>query len=766
MTYLGCNIPHPRSAQYWSDAVQTRIAIVDDVLQQVPPSALSDTTAFDLVDGEMAAIRCALRKIGTRRNALTPTCRIPTEILGEIFLFYQQVSAGPYILECPGPGGDSSLERRHTLKNTSLRWVPAVAHVCRHWRAVALGHPRLWSCITLRLGREWASRMLALSMSSPITVTLTDPDPCEASIPLDPWAAATLPPFPSLAPRRPQLDPIDVLSQHLFHIQDLDLNACSCTILPWVRLLETAAPLLEAFCLRVDVHRPGTRHNVVVPLPPNFLATHPRLRRLNVNGAILSSWATPPGGLPLSSLTHLSILAPDPRKIVERAELVVPTHSEFLDCLSQMPALESLVLSHCLPPFATAYSTRTVPLPQLRFLNFHDRVDRCRQALDALNISPKATIKISCWSVCPPSEHDCLRILPSLSAHLCREDPNTATGPTSNSSSSNGPHALSLSSSSIDSRTEFILSAWRTFTPPTLAEDREQYFGPKIVPDVRLECEWDSIDDPEVERRALRRACAGVPLDELRALSIRAEAAVWDAHDWYDTFVGSVEITHVAGLETPGESVLDALKLPFDTDTGRGSDTSGGSGNGNGNGSGGEGGGQRDGGDPSPLPQSPPLPSSSSSPSPPPPPPLPPPQQQPQQQQQQSPLFPELVSLTLAGVNFVRANKAAWLTFSSAMTKRQASPACVTILDRIEFRGCTVAEWMVDGLNEYTAVVVWDSVSDPDNWMHVPRDVEGAPDEDDDEGEDDEDEDADADADADDADADADGEGEGEGEGG
>ncbi|KAI0278915.1 hypothetical protein BGY98DRAFT_908533, partial [Russula aff. rugulosa BPL654] len=113
-----------------------------------------------LVDAEMAAIRRALRKIGTRRNALTPTCRIPTEILGEIFLFYQHLSSGPYIPDCSGGGPP----------NTSLRWVPAVAHVCRHWRAVALDHPRLWSCITLRLGRDWASRMLALSKSSPITV--------------------------------------------------------------------------------------------------------------------------------------------------------------------------------------------------------------------------------------------------------------------------------------------------------------------------------------------------------------------------------------------------------------------------------------------------------------------------------------------------------------------------------------------------------------------------------------------------------------------
>ncbi|KAI9463936.1 hypothetical protein F5148DRAFT_1286004 [Russula earlei] len=645
-----------------------------------PPSP--DTTAFNLVDGEMAAIRRALRAIGTRRNALTPTCRIPTEILGEIFLFYQQASAGPSILEC---ANDSSA--RLTLKNTTLRWVPGVAHVCRHWRTVALEHPRLWSRVTLHLGREWASRMLALSKSSPITIALADPDPCEASMPLDPWG---LPPV--LAPRRAQLDPVDVLSQHLFHMQDLDLSACSCTILPWVRLLETAAPLLESFWLRVDPHRPGAWHDVPVPLPPNFLATHPRLRCVIVDGAFLSCWVVPAQSL--ASLTLLSICAPDPRKFMERTELVVPKHDEFFGCLVAMPALETIVLAHCLPSFAPSYSSHAVPLAHLRTLSIHDRVDRCRQVLDALDLPPMTTIKVLCWSVRPPSEHDCLRVLPSLSAHLCREDarvgrpPAGAVGPRG---SAHGPHALSLYSASIDGHTEFSLAAWRTFVPPTVAEDRDPYFGPKPAADVRLECEWDASDDPEMERRALRRACAGVPLDELRALSIRAEAAVWDAHDWYDTFVASVEITHVAALEAPGASVLDALKLPspLSVEHGRssGSNSHGGGG---GEGASGLGG---------PSEEAPPL-------------------------------FPEMVSLTVAGVNFVRAGEAAWLTMSSAMTRRQASPACVTILDRIELRGCTVSEWMVDGLNEFTAVVVWDSATDQDNWMHVPREVEGEEEED------------------------------------
>ena len=167
----------------------------------------------------------------------------------------------------------------------------------------------------------------------------------------------------------------------------------------------------------------------------------------------------------------------------------------------------------------------------------------------------------------PPSEHDCLRVLPSLSAHLCREqsnDNNSSKTGTNDHDGSGGPHALFLSSS-INGRTEFALAAWRSFVPPTTAEDREQYFGPKAVVDVRLE--WDASDDLEMERRAIRRACECVPLEKLRSLSVRTEAAVWGAQDWCDTFLGSVEITHVAALEKSGESVLDALNLPRRTRT-------------------------------------------------------------------------------------------------------------------------------------------------------------------------------------------------------
>jgi hypothetical protein len=114
------------------------------------------------------------------------------------------------------------------------------------------------------------------------------------------------------------IDPVDVLAQHLFHIQELDLGACSCSILPWVRLLKTATLLLKVLWLRVNPHHPRMRHDVVVPLPSSFLATHPCLHCLFIDGALLSSWTVAPS-VPLVSLTHLSICAPDLRRMVRMA---------------------------------------------------------------------------------------------------------------------------------------------------------------------------------------------------------------------------------------------------------------------------------------------------------------------------------------------------------------------------------------------------------------------------------------------------------------
>jgi hypothetical protein len=77
------------------------------------------------------------------------------------------------------------------------------------------------------------------------------------------------------------------------------------------------------------------------------------------------------------------------------------------------------------------------------------------------------------------------------------------------------------------------------------------------------------------------------------------------------------------------------------------------------------------------------------------------------------PLFPELASLTLVGVDFVRMGGEAWRTLSGALFRREASRACVTILDRIELRQCAVKKETVDILRKSAVVVMWDMATDP-----------------------------------------------------
>ena len=112
-----------------------------------------------------------------------------------------------------------------------------------------------------------------------------------------------------------------------------------------------------------------------------------------------------------------------------------------------------------------------------------------------------------------------------------------------------------------------------------------------------------------------------------------------------DTFLGFQEITHVLAYDILAENLLDALGLNTSSGTDDDDDVNSSSSEGNG-----------------------------------------------------VPLFQELVSLTLVGVDFMRANEIASSTLFDMMELRQTSPLRVTTLDRIELRACTVDEDDVDSL--------------------------------------------------------------------
>ncbi|KAI0297862.1 hypothetical protein B0F90DRAFT_1818956 [Multifurca ochricompacta] len=413
----------PSSAQYWSDAIQSRIEPVDDALRQVPSSALSDMTIFNLIDGEVLP-------------------SVAHYILDQIFLFYYHIFVLLY-----------------------FRIMEVVIDAC-----------------------SIACSGVLSSGGSPVVTG---------------------------APLRWSI-----------HDHDLNPGACSCSTLPWVRLLETAAPLVEILWLHVDAHCSWSLHDTPAGLLPNFLLTHLRLRRLLIEGASLSSWS---GRRPLTQLTVLNIHAPSSRKLLVNVEHQQQQFAHTTDARGTLRlfAADAGLANHLSCSLPPAF------LKGILDANCAPPAPLCRLVLNSLDIPPSAMIRVSCCPICP----------------TFRQGPGQGPGPRKRQQRNSGgcgggPHALSLSPSASSSspsdtlRSDFLLTAWRSFVPPP----SRRTGSITLVPNAQLIFASSPNGTPDTQTQ------------------IAPPSA-----DWYDVVVGFVEIAHVATLDAPVEGVLDALKIPANT---------------------------------------------------------------------------------------------------------------------------------------------------------------------------------------------------------
>ena len=108
----------------------------------------SETTSIDKLRKELEdGIRTHTEAILTmkrRLNSLVSITRLPPELLTEIFLHFADLERAsavrPYHCATPYGGG-------HQVGSV-YNWV-RIAHVCHHWREVALTAPRLWTTISV-----------------------------------------------------------------------------------------------------------------------------------------------------------------------------------------------------------------------------------------------------------------------------------------------------------------------------------------------------------------------------------------------------------------------------------------------------------------------------------------------------------------------------------------------------------------------------------------------------------------------------------------
>lgn len=97
-------------------------------------AAVSRLTSLDLA---IEAQKCVLRKLCIERNAALPISRLPNEIFSGIFLHHVRSNLRAFFLVHDAHSHEDAVP-------SPYMWL-RLAHVCSHWRSIALASPRLWT---------------------------------------------------------------------------------------------------------------------------------------------------------------------------------------------------------------------------------------------------------------------------------------------------------------------------------------------------------------------------------------------------------------------------------------------------------------------------------------------------------------------------------------------------------------------------------------------------------------------------------------------
>ncbi|KAF9232488.1 hypothetical protein BU15DRAFT_81175 [Melanogaster broomeanus] len=254
---------------------------------QVHTTSKSVAEAQARIDDEVALLKLQTCALLTQRNALSPVSRLPHEILATVFLYqaysFYQDPRYPNIWGAPP-------------------WAN-VSYVCRHWRAVALNCPSLWSFLFVFPPR-WTEELLSRSKTVPLRIHVTQGR----------WA-------------RKEMVFVEKVTTDVTRIQDLRLKL-PCNLAEEVfAKLSASAPLLHT--LRLLVTKTGAE-SVLVP-DTLFNRETPALQTLELYYCHIP-WSTP-------IFTTLTTL-----RLCNLASPSLPTMTELLAILRHMPDLAHLYL--------------------------------------------------------------------------------------------------------------------------------------------------------------------------------------------------------------------------------------------------------------------------------------------------------------------------------------------------------------------------------------------------------------------------------------
>ncbi|KAG2013057.1 hypothetical protein CC2G_009993 [Coprinopsis cinerea AmutBmut pab1-1] len=249
----------------------------------------------------MKLLQDRIRDLKTERNELAPISRCPPEVLCNIFSQLKR-----------------SVEDDYDSKRASSRmaWIVA-SRVCRHWRAVVLRSPSLWTDISTRNSPEWIKTALSRPRGAALCV----------HIDLTPYRADRFLPVVE-----------DVLDKSST-IQSLELSIGPKYTQTTFPHLTAPTPMLQSALIMMipPDQRLGIIYGKPVALPVNLFGNEaPNLRVLH-----LKNCDYPWTSSLFSNLTSLKV------DLSNCSPSDVPTHpiEELLSALIRMPTLVRLYLS-------------------------------------------------------------------------------------------------------------------------------------------------------------------------------------------------------------------------------------------------------------------------------------------------------------------------------------------------------------------------------------------------------------------------------------
>ncbi|KII95015.1 hypothetical protein PLICRDRAFT_199393 [Plicaturopsis crispa FD-325 SS-3] len=259
------------------DPEQRRVA-TDEVTPLSPPELIEHARRKILA--EVERLEASILSLKSSYNALAPISKLSPEVLCEIFSWYRCI-----------PEEDFPVK---------------VTHVCRHWRATALAHARLWNCLPAE-NIDWTRELLVRSKGVPLVVDYSADDG---------YAQTSA----------------ELVLSHVSRVANLRVTGSWRYVSALLRGVSGPAPLLE--CLHLDCGYLPNAGGDCPPLPESFCSVMtPKLRRLFLSSCPLG---VPLDSLSIENLTHLTL-----RHISPFSDVTI---AHILNVLAKSPTLLELEL--------------------------------------------------------------------------------------------------------------------------------------------------------------------------------------------------------------------------------------------------------------------------------------------------------------------------------------------------------------------------------------------------------------------------------------